>query len=177
MKPTVSPIQHEIEPSDIVFRPILPEDDEAVARLIRSVMTEYNCTDEGYSIHDPELDTMYENFNRDRAIYWVVIHPTTGGIAGGGGIGPLTGAEAGTCELKKMYFYPELRGFGLGKRMVLQCLDAARKMGFRTCYLETVDRMKRANKLYQKMGFRRLDAPMGNTGHVSCEGWYAREIF
>jgi len=176
MKPALSSGQKKPDPADIIFRPIRPEDDEALARLIRSVMTEYDCTDEGYSIHDPELDTMYENFNGSRAIYWVVLHPETGKIAGGGGIGPLAGAPADVCELKKMYFYPELRGFGLGERMVRQCLDKAREMGYCTCYLETVNRMEAAVKLYRKMGFRRLDAPMGNTGHVSCEGWFARDL-
>ncbi|TAK30864.1 MAG: GNAT family N-acetyltransferase [Saprospiraceae bacterium] len=176
MKPALPPTQKKIEPADVIFRPIRPEDDEAVARLIRTVMTEYNCTDEGYSIHDPELDTMYDNFSHDRAIYWVVLHPATGEIAGGGGIGPLTDAPADTCELKKMYFYPELRGFGLGERMVALCLETAKKLGYQRCYLETVDRMKRANKLYRKMGFHRLDAPMGNTGHCSCEGWFLREF-
>ncbi len=35
--------------------------------------------------------------------------------------------------------------------MVEECLAAARELGYRQCYLETVERMEVANMLYKKM--------------------------
>ncbi len=158
------------------IRPIRPEDNEQTARLIRTVMTEFGCVGEGYSILDPEVDDMFGTYDHDRAAFFVITRPGDDTILGCGGIGPLSGGDAQTCELKKMYFYPELRGHGLGREMVTRCLEAARRIGYRRCYLETVARMEQANRLYQKMGFKKIDAPMGSTGHSSCEAWYLKEM-
>ena len=64
----------------------------------------------------------------------------------------------------------------MGSRLLHQCLQAAKNIGFVTCYLETLYHMHQARKLYEKHGFRLLDGPMGCTGHFSCEAWYARDI-
>jgi len=50
-------------------------------------------------------------------------------------------------------------------------------LGYRYCYLETVARMWQANLLYQRMGFRKIDGPIGSTGHNSCEAFYVKELF
>ncbi len=161
---------------DFQFRPIRPDDNEQVAKLIRTVMTEFACVGEGYSVMDAEVSEMYEQYNHDKAAFYVLTKTGEDKILGCGGIGPLNGGDAETCELKKMYFYPVIRGLGLGRNMVELCLDSARKIGYKRCYLETVDRMMAAAALYKKMGFKRLEAPMGSTGHVSCEGWYLTEL-
>ena len=95
---------------------------------------------------------------------------------GGGGIAPLEGGKPEVCELKKMYFLPDLRGLGLGKKLLLQCLDAARQLNYQQCYLETVERMHTANLLYQKMGFKKLESAMGCTGHSGCDAWYVLDL-
>lgn len=159
------------------LRPIRPADIGQVAQLIRTVMTEYDCVGEGYSFVDPEVDDMYTHYDNDRSAFFVITDPTDEArILGCGGIAPLTGGSAETCELRKMYFYPELRGHGMGHRMIEKCLESARQIGYRYCYLETVERMKTANYLYQKMGFQRSTTPIGNTGHHVCESYYVREI-
>jgi putative acetyltransferase len=157
------------------LRPIQQGDNPRVAHIIRNVMTEFGTVGEGYSINDPEVDLMYESYQAPDAAFFV-IEGNDGQVYGCGGIGPLKGGEQEVCELKKMYFLPELRRKGFGKTMVEQCLEAARKAGFRYCYLETVERMWQANLLYQKMGFQKLNGPRGNTGHNSCELWYMRAL-
>nr|WP_322619044.1 GNAT family N-acetyltransferase [Arenimonas daejeonensis] len=47
-------------------------------------------------------------------------------MLGGGGVAPLDGGPEGVCELRKMYFLPELRGRGAGATLMAHCLDAAR---------------------------------------------------
>lgn len=68
-----------------------------------------------------------------------------------------------------MYFMPEIRGKGLAKRIALMALDFARETGYQSCYLETTAVLNEAVKLYEKLGFVHLSAPLGNTGHDACE--------
>ncbi len=159
---------------NILLRPIKISDNPAMAQIIREVMTEFGTVGEGYSINDPEVDQMYEAYDHPKARFYVF--EKGGRVLGGGGIAPLEGGSSEVCELKKMYFYPELRGLGLGKKLLIQCLDAARELGYEQCYLETVVRMEKANVLYQKMGFRRLENAMGCTGHSGCDAWYVLKL-
>lgn len=163
-------------PAHFCLRPILPKDNVQVASIIRTVMTEFACVGEGYSILDPEVDNMADAYSGEGSAFFVVENLENGEVLGCGGIGPLVGGEGLTCELKKMYFLPALRGLGFGKKMVETCLEKAKSLGYRHCYLETVDRMVQANQLYRKMGFDKIGNPMGTTGHCSCDTWYLREL-
>ena len=40
-----------------------------------------------------------------------------------------------------MYLLPAARGHGIGRRLLEMCVDAARGLGYRTCYLETLAQM------------------------------------
>lgn len=166
-----------MQPSSFNIRPIRPADIGQVAQLIRTVMTEYDCVGEGYSYVDPEVDDMFSYYDNGRSAFFVISALNDDSrILGCGGIAPLTGGAEDTCELRKMYFYTELRGHGMGHRLMEKCLETARQIGYRYCYLETVERMETANYLYQKFGFRRNTTPLGNTGHHVCESYYVREI-
>ena len=158
----------------IEIRAIREEDNRAVADLIKSVMIEYGNVGTGYSINDPEIENMSAAYAADNAAFFVITRNEQ--ILGCGGIGPLRGEETVTCELRKMYFYPGIRGIGLGSRLVKICLNQARQFGYRECYLETVERMWQANLLYHKMGFTKLSCPRGNTGHTACETYYSLQL-
>ena len=157
-------------PNDILIRPITPADDAAVASIIQSVMPEFGADGPGFAIHDPEVQAMHAAYDRPGAAYFVV--ESGGRVLGGGGVAPLDGGPGGVCELRKMYFLPELRGRGAGAALMARCLDAARDLGHRQCYLETLRGMDDAQKLYERTGFQRLDGPMGSTGHFGCNRFY-----
>jgi putative acetyltransferase len=159
----------------LTFRPIQPEDDASVAALIRRVMPEFGADGPGFAIHDPEVDHMSAAYSATGAAYFVVVD-AAGLVVGGAGIAPLAGGEVGVCELRKMYFLPEARGQGMGGRLLSHCLEVARNLGYRTCYLETLTGMDQAIRLYAKLGFSPLCAPLGQTGHGGCDHWFAREL-
>ena len=151
------------------LRPLMPEDQAAIAQVIRQVSAEHGLrADKGYGVADPALDRLYPNFQGEGRAYWVITD-AQGQVMGGGGIAPLQNANDEICELQKMYFLPELRGKGLGKRLILQALAFARQAGYHTCYLETTAALAQASRLYEQLGFTRLSAPLGNTGHCDCE--------
>src|SRR5690606_29509637 len=90
------------------IRPIRPGDDAAVAAIIRAVLPEFGATGPGFAINDPEVDWMSRAYAAPRRAYFV-IEGDGGRVVGGGGVGPLEGGDADTCELRKMYFLPEAR--------------------------------------------------------------------
>lgn len=145
-----------------------------MATIIRTVMPEFGASGEGFAIHDAEVDDMPSAYNHPHSAYFVIEYD--GAIVGGGGIAPLQGGPANTCELRKMYFLKTARGFGLGQKLIALCMEAARARGFKICYLETLHSMHHAKALYEKNGFHVLSNPMGNTGHFSCDNWYSREL-
>lgn len=159
------------------FRLITPGDDPAVQRIIVDVMTEYDATGAGFAIVDPEVTAMsgaYDPKATPPGEYWVLVRDTE--VIGGGGFGALAGAEPSTCELRKMYFRPDDRGQGHGRRLLQHLLRRAKAAGYTRCYLETMVSMTRARSLYAASGFVPLPAPQGNTGHFGCDAWYAREL-
>lgn len=158
----------------VQIRPIKKTDNAVVADLIRLVMTEFLAVGRGYSINDSEVDDMHDAYADDNSAFYVV--ELNGLVLGCGGFGPLTGADHKICELRKMYFKSELRGLGVGTKLLELCLESAANAGFQHCYLETLDNMEQARHLYGKHGFKYLDEPMGNTGHTGCGTWMVREL-
>ncbi len=157
-----------------LLRPIRATDDAAMATVIRTVMPEFGATGDGFAINDPEVDWLSKAYAEPRCAYFVVEHD--GMVMGGAGVAPLVGGDEGTCELRKMYFMPAVRGQGVGAAMMARCLDAARELGFRQCYLETLRGMDAAMKLYERSGFKRIPGPLGDTGHGGCDSFYLRAL-
>ncbi|AXK72219.1 GNAT family N-acetyltransferase [Lysobacter sp. TY2-98] len=160
--------------ADYTIRPIEQRDDVAMARIIRTVMPEFGACGSGFAINDPEVDWMQRAYSAPRSAYFVV--EVDGEIVGGGGVAQLEGGDADTCELRKMYFLPQARGLGAGAAVMEKCLEKAREFGFKRCYLETLTGMDAAMRLYERAGFRRIDTPMGATGHGGCDIWYLKDL-
>lgn len=145
-----------------------------MAEIIRQVMTEFGAVGEGYSIEDPEVDDMFGSYSADRAAFFIA--ERNGEVLGGAGVAHLEGAKDDVCELRKMYVRPQARGLGLGRRLLDACLTSARELAYTTCYLETLEHMHAARRLYEAYGFQPLAAPLGHTGHFGCDNWYSVEI-
>lgn len=156
------------------IRPIGSADDVAIAAIIRSVMPEFGAAGSGFAIHDAEVGAMSTAYANGRSAYFVV--EMDAAVCGGAGIAPLDGGDGSTCELRKMYFLPELRGRGAGRALIGRCLDRARDFGFTRCYLETLTGMDAAQALYAASGFERIDGALGATGHHGCNRFYLRTL-
>lgn len=159
---------------DFIIREITSEDNSQMAVVIRDVIVEMGAPKVGTAYADAATDKMFETYQKEKAIYYVVEYNNK--IVGGAGIAKLDNFEGNTCELQKMYFLPTIRGVGLGTKLIAKCLEKAKDFGFENCYLETLPYMEAAVKLYKRNGFVNLDKPMGNTSHFNCDVWMLKEI-
>lgn len=158
----------------IIIRPIQREDNAQIAAVIRQVFIDDDFPKTGTAFADVQLDFMFETYNKPKAIYFVV--EKEGKIIGGAGISQLENSNENICELQKMYFLQEVRGKGIGFKLIEKCLENAIEFGYSSCYLETLPEMKAAQNLYNKFGFEYLCSPLGNTGHSTCPVWMLKEL-
>ncbi|MEM6515416.1 MAG: GNAT family N-acetyltransferase [Bacteroidota bacterium] len=159
---------------NIVIREIEQRDNVQIEKVIKDCFPEWGIPMVGTAYEDPETSNMFEAYQNNREVYYVVDNGDE--VLGGAGIKKLLDFEGNVCELQKMYFAPKARGLGLGQKMLDKCLEAAKGFGFKTCYLESASQLKSAIKLYEKIGFQYLDEPMGNTGHYSCGIWMTKAL-
>lgn len=155
--------------NEVLIRPITSKDNAQIAKVIRDTLTEFGANHPGTVYYDASTDHLFELFQQPGSAYWVV--EENGVVKGGGGIFPSPGLPPDTVELVKMYLLPEMRGTGLGRAMIQQCIDEARLRGYKQMYIETMPELKQAMRTYEKFGFKYLDGPLGNTGHFGCEIW------
>lgn len=151
----------------VKIRPIEKRDNAQIACLIRSVLEDFGVPKIGSAYADKALDDMYGEYQKDKACYFVI--EKDGKIVGGAGISQLDNYDGPVCELQKMYFLPDIRGRGLGTRMMSLCLQKAIEFDYEKVYLETMPYMIAAQKLYERNGFEYIDGPIGDTGHYACQ--------
>lgn len=126
----------------IVIRKIEPSDNAQIEQIIRACFHEFKIPLEGTAYSDEETPRMYESYQNDNDVYFVIEHD--GEILGGGGIKPLKDFEEDVCEIQKMYFSPKVRGKGYGRLLFENCLSAAKNLGYKQCYLESTPQLKAA---------------------------------
>jgi len=157
-----------------MVRVLNANDNPAIRNIIQTVMPEFGASGQGFAIHDAEVEDMYTAYSQKGCAYFVF--EENGKILGGGGVGPLKGGAADTCELKKMYFLSEGRGKGMGQQVLTACLQAAKDLGYKKCYLETFNTMHLAMKLYERNDFEKITGPCGSTGHFACDIFYEKKL-
>lgn len=79
------------------------------------------------------------------------------------------------AKLRLLLVLPQARGLGLGTRLVAECLQFARQVGYKRVSLWTMDRLVAARSIYQRAGFKLLESePVFQFGHqMQSEIWQA----
>ena len=158
----------------MLIRPINESDNKHISVILREVLIEMDIPRIGSAYEDPEINNMYESYQSNRSIYFVVEENNK--ILGGAGINQLKNGDINICELQKMYFHKSIRGRGIGDKIIELCLNFAMESNYKKCYIETMPNMVDAQKLYIKKGFEYIDNPLGNTGHTACPIWMLKNL-
>ena len=132
---------------DFTVRLARAEDISAIRAVLFSVRSEYGVLENGTI--DADLDDLELNYLRPGGSFEVVERSDLR-IVGCAGLYPLSPCRA---ELCKMYVEKSARGRGLGKRLLKDLLEAARRGGFREVWLKTHSSLTEAITLYMRNGF------------------------
>lgn len=156
------------------IRPIEPGDNVELAKVIRGALTEFGANKPGTVYFDPTTDALYELFRTPGSYYYVATIDQQ--VVGGCGIFPTDNLPEGTCELVKLYLAKEARGTGLGKQLMEESMRWAKANGYSQVYLESMPELAKAVSIYEKVGFKSLDGPLGNSGHCGCDIWMLKAL-
>jgi putative acetyltransferase len=66
--------------------------------------------------------------------------------------------DSGTGEIKRLYVTPAAQGRGAGRMLAEGIVAAAREIGYSSLLLDTLPSMQSAQRLYEDLGFRRIEA-------------------
>ena len=159
---------------DLIIRPIQPEDNVQIAKVIRGALEDFNANKPGTVYFDPTTDDLFTLFKTPNSAYYIAL--LNDEIVGGCGIYPTENLPDGYAELVKIYLHKTARGKGIGKALMLKCFEKAKELNYQHLYLESMPELNIAVGMYQKLGFKNLDKPLGNSGHFGCNIWMVKDL-
>ncbi|MFC7363957.1 MULTISPECIES: GNAT family N-acetyltransferase [Bhargavaea] len=156
------------------IREIVKKDNPAIEKIIKRSLESFGLDIPGTAYFDPQLASLSAYYQElPNSKYWVITDEH-GVVMGGVGIAPF-GKHAGVCELQKLYIMSEAQGQGLSKQLMETALRFAMEH-YSHCYLETMEKLQVANRLYERLGFRKLDRPLDGSEHGTMDTWYIKEL-
>ncbi len=143
-------IRHDIKPGDMGYLIYLHG-------LLYALENGYDIEFEGYVANTfYEFSQLYKKYN---SRLWIaqVGNRIIGSIA-------VIGRSAQEAQLRWFLIDPDYRGLGLGKTLLRKAMDFYKQFGYTKVYLLTVSEQKTAIKLYEDMGFKKVE-------EKSCKMW------
>ena len=135
-------------------REVRPGDAEAIVDLHRRV---YSVE---YAMEEPFVEGVAQTVTEACERGW----PEGGGawlVDGAEGLAGCLGLTAegnGAGKIRWVVLQPELRGLGLGRRMITEAVDEARRLGMTRLELHTFAALTTAGAIYKELGFEVVGA-------------------
>ncbi len=129
-----------------IIRDYIQGDEEKICRLIRRVYEEFGFPWLPNSDNKDCYD-IYSYYLEKGGAFWVV--ENSGEIVGTCGYVPLSDER---CELKRMYLLSEIRGEGLGKKLLAKTASHAFENGFKAMEIWSDKTLHRAHEFYKSQG-------------------------
>lgn len=132
---------------------------------VRDLFTEYQAAinvDLCFQGFEEELSSLPGGYAPPRGCLFLAADDDK--IAGVVGVRPLddTREKKSRGEVKRLYVRSPWRGAGLGRRLAVRAVAAAREAGFETLCLDTLGFMDEARALYTSLGFSEIPAYYDN---------------
>ena len=153
--------------NDFIIAPADASTGPAMQALILAILREYDLSPDAGGVDADVLD-IEQHYRRGHGEFYVVYR--AGQLVATGGFARI---DAHTCELRKMYALPQVRGRGLGRFLLTLCEQTARARGFTRMQLETASVLTEAIALYEKNAY----VLQPHCPHVArCDRLYAKQL-
>lgn len=161
--------------SGLQIRPIIPSDDSKIAAIIRSNLEEFHLDIPGTAYFDQELNCLsrYYDAEPDKRAYFIALDDMEN-VIGGVGVAEFDGFDH-CAEIQKLYLSNAAKGNGFGKQLMYIAEDFARSAGYQFLYLETHTNLQTAIKLYERLGFERIEKPSAVV-HSLMDHFYIKKL-
>lgn len=157
------------------YRKIEAKDDPQIAKIIRNNLEKVHLDIPGTAYFDPELDhlSIYYDSDAKKRVYFIALNEA-GEVIGGVGAAEFAGIP-NCAELQKLYLDDSAKGSGYGKCLMQLMEEWAREAGYQNLYLETHTNLTTAIKMYEKLGFHRIQRPAAAL-HGTMDRFYLKEL-
>jgi ribosomal protein S18 acetylase RimI-like enzyme len=141
-------------PSIELFTPVSALDMEAVREIFLEYANSLNV-DLCFQAFDAELAGLPGDYAGPRGA--LLLARVDGTVAGCCALRPMDSSDyPNASEMKRLYVRKAFRGFGLGRHLAEAILDEARRAGYSSVLLDTLDEMEAARALYEDLGFEEI---------------------
>ena len=142
------------KPSVSLIAPTTPDEWDAVRDIFREYAASLSV-DLCFQNFDAELAQLPGDYAPPRGLLLLAL--VDGAVAGCCALRPLDTADyPNAAEMKRLYVRKAFRGFGLGRELTEAILDGARRAGYASVLLDTLDDMESARALYADLGFEEI---------------------
>ncbi|API88541.1 hypothetical protein BKP56_04155 [Marinilactibacillus sp. 15R] len=156
----------------VKIRKIEKKDNQIVGEIVQASLESKGLAVKGTAYYDPYLFDLFEVYQKPNACYWVL--EKDGKVIGGGGVGPFA-SDKNIGELQKLYIIESEQGHGYAHLIMEKALEFA-KQYYEKLYIETFASLDKANKLYMKYGFNKINQPLEGTEHSACNTWLLKKL-
>lgn len=158
----------------MICREICVEDDAVLAGIIRKNLKAHGLDLPGTVYFDDNLDHLSTFYLGDKEKRYYFIAMENEKIIGGIGLAEIDFFDD-CAELQKLYLVDEMKGRGLGTKLIELVENKARELGYRRLYLETHTNLAAAIHLYEKCGYREIAKP-AEVNHATMNRFYIKDL-
>ncbi len=154
---------------DYWIRDWQPDDRQAAADLIASVLVEYQLGGCDPTGADWDVLNVEQAYWQTGGEFWVVELGKK--LVGTAAYYPIDRGK-NAVEIRKMYLLPAARGQGLGRYLLQQLEATIAAKGFEQIWIETATVLKEAVQLYERNGYQ----PSSGVETARCDRVYVKQL-
>ena len=157
------------------YREIASQDDAALAKIVRDNLKTHNLDLPGTVYFDDNLDHLSDFYlDEDHKRFYYVLLDDDNNVIGGIGLAEFEFYED-CAELQKLYLADDVKGSGIGYKLIGLIEDKAREYGYKRLYLETHTNLAAAVHIYENCGFKVIEKPVGVV-HATMNRFYLKDL-
>ena len=131
----------------------LTEEDFSRAKQITRAYMDWLDMDLSFQDTDKEMAEFAHMYGPPQGLFILAFDEAL--LAGGVGLREFA---PGVSEMKRLFVLDQFKGKGVGKVLCKALIEQARKAGYLSMRLDTLERLEPARRLYLELGFKEIEA-------------------